>query len=59
MTPADCIEVSMVAKPFQSMLQACPQVLVEVCSRPGLEPMTVRAARSKHGAVNHSATWQQ
>ena len=30
-TPADCIEVRMAAKPFQSVyLQTCPQALVEV-----------------------------
>ena len=56
-TPADCIEVSMAAKPFQTTyLQMCPQALVEDWARPGLEPMTVHAAHSKHGTVNHSAT---
>ena len=41
-TPADCIEVSMVAKPFRSTyLQICPQALVEV---QGIKPMTVCAA---------------
>ena len=56
-TPAGCKEVSMVAEPFQSTyLQMCLQVLVEVQAGPGLKPMTIRAVRSKHSAVNHSAT---
>ena len=56
-THADCIEVSMAVEPFRSMyLQTCLQALVEVWARAGLKPMTIRATRRKHGAVNHSAT---
>ena len=44
----------MAAVPFQSMyLHAYMQALVEVQARLGLEPTTVRAAGSKHGAVNY------
>ena len=39
MTPADCIEVSMAAKPFQSTyLQTCSQALWEVWPDWGLNP---------------------
>ena len=56
-TPADCIEVSMVAEPFEYMhLQTYLQALVEVLARPGLKATIVHAAGSKHSTVNHSAT---
>ena len=54
-TPADCIEVSMAAKPFWSI----PADMSTSIGRDfGLEPTTICATRSKCGAVNHSATPQ-
>ena len=53
-TPADCIEVSMAAKPFRSRyLQTCPS---SIGGNSGIKPMTVHATCSKHSTVNHSAT---
>ena len=50
-TPADCIEVSIAAKPFQSTyLQTCPQALVEV------RGLNHDHLCGKHSAVCHSAT---
>ena len=50
MTPADCIEVSMAAKPFSIHVPA--DMSANIDGGLGLEPTRVRAARSKHGAVD-------
>ena len=49
-TPADCIEVSMAAKPFQSTYMS-----TSIGGGLGLQPITVYATCSKHSTVNHSA----
>ena len=53
-TPADCIEVSMVAESF--LIHISADVSASIGGGSGFEPTTVRATRSKHGAVYHSAT---
>ena len=55
-TPADCKEVSVAAKPFQSMhLQTCPQSLVGVWAGAQI----FNHLCSKHSTVYHSATLAQ
>ena len=38
------------------MIHIPADMFASIAGGSGLEPMTVRAAHSKHGAVNHSAT---
>ena len=54
-TPADCIEVSMAAKPFWSTYLNT-DMSVSIAGGSGLKSMMVHAACSKHDTVHHSAT---
>ena len=56
-TPADCVEVQHGSRNFS--IHILTDLFASIGGGLGqirLKPMTVRAAHSKHGAVNHSAT---